>query len=283
MKAICLQCKKEYERTNNNQKYCGSIREKDSCSYKQKLARNFKKKGRILIKKFCVDCNIELQKKNGYFLKRCESCKQKKKIKVEGEVEVEVEKKPTQKKNRTHTCTNCTNEVKSYVNKLGENTYVYPKYCTECFLKKVWIVKQDKKPKPIQPPKDYSHIPTEFVPQEKVKEYIFRPKQSLTPVELRKARYCTRPLKIKLCGYCRNEIRGYDFRDNWCSEWCWELDTFNEPTDNKNVCNYPDCDNLCYPFFNRNNQITGYAKYCEEHKGYTKRWNRYVFKELKTR
>jgi hypothetical protein len=276
MKAICLQCTKEYERTNNKQKYCGSIREKDSCSYKQKLARNFKKKGRILIKKFCVDCNTELQKKNGYFLKYCPECKQKKKVKVE------IEKKPSQRKNKSHTCTNCTNEVKSYVSRTGANTYVYPKYCAECFLKKVWIIKQDKKPKTPKPPKDYSHIPTEFVPQEKVKEYIFRPKLSLTPVERRKALHCTRPLKIKSCNYCRCEIRSYDFRDKWCSEWCWELDTFNESKGPSPRCNYSSCDNICYPFYNRNGQITTYAKYCEEHKGYNRKYNKYVFKEFKT-
>lgn len=258
MTSKCLLCNNIYEKKNNKQKFCGNVKDKNSCSYKNKLLNNYKKKEKIILVKKCLVCDKELEprysNRTKYFLKYCIGCKPKK------EKKLKITKEKKQREYKKHTCLLCPNEVTIYYSKDGTKNG-YSKYCTKCFLERKWFIKKEK-PKKEKQKKDYSHIVTEFIPQEKVKEYIFRPRLNLKMSD--KVKYSIRTLKIEHCKWCGIELNGNNYNTNFCSEWCWEM---QNPPDISHTCKHCGIvvESSVYKSGKNQGQRTGfYPKYCPD-------------------
>lgn len=225
MKAICLGCKLEFEKTNARKKYCGDKFTKGTCSYKNRTGHNWNKKEKVIKKHFCLVCESEIEKSYSgnvpYYRKYCDSCRTRSDKKPLSN-KVKIPKVVIKKERKKYFCKHCHLEIPN-----KEKIYSHPKYCETCKISKSYKVYKPK------------------VKRIRVRKYIPRIIRSDKPwlqpdvfyISKAQMKRIPKMIKIERCNYCRAELSiGTELKwreKGYCSEWCHEMEHLPEV---KHVC-----------------------------------------------
>lgn len=221
------------------------------------------------MKKVCKKCNIKKNineftyyKNTDCYLNTCKKC-------VSDKLKSKYIKKEKVSRKIKHFCTICTTEVFSYLGKDGKDSYMYPKICSYCLLKKkaekkALLEKIKEEKFRLENEERLKNIETEFIPKGVYLETLAKDDKRILKSQFKKILLSKIP---KFCKFCSSEINGNNtmrslLDKGYCSEWCEEVEN---PLELTNFCY---CGNATstfkYQSGERKGQSNGqYRKWCE--------------------